>query len=234
MGKGVIGKVVVVVAFAVLGLMLATQLRLERLAPPTDARQLAATSVLLSDAQKENTALGAEVAKLRDEIAHQEVGATLAQELERARMAAGLVSVQGPGVQVVMTEGSAPAGAGSSVQLAYQIHDSDVLQVLNELRAAGAEAMSINGQRVLATTEVRRSGNVFSINNMPAAPPFTILAVGNPSVLAAALEMRGGIIDAEAVWGIKITVQKESRVVIPAYSGVLHLGKLHPVTGKTG
>ena len=62
----------------------------------------------------------------------------------------------------------------------YIIHDEDLLRVLNELCAAGAEAISINDQRIVATTEVRCAGPTVSVNNVRSAPPYVIKAIGNP------------------------------------------------------
>ena len=65
----------------------------------------------------------------------------------------------------------------------YIIHDDDLLRVINELRAAGAEAIAINGERIVAMSEIRCAGPTLSVNNNRSAPPYEIKAIGNPNNL---------------------------------------------------
>ena len=101
----------------------------------------------------------------------------------------------------------------------YVIHDEDILRMVNELRAAGAEAISINGQRLIATSEIRCAGPTLSVNNVRSAPPYEIIAIGDKNTLENSIKMRGGVEDALKVWGIQIDVQTVEKVYIPAYSG---------------
>ena len=93
----------------------------------------------------------------------------------------------------------------------------DLLKVINELRAAGAEAISINGQRLTATSEIRCAGPTVSVNNVRSAPPFEICAIGSIHDLENAINMRGGVADTLKVWGINMTLQSSDNVWIPAY-----------------
>ena len=77
--------------------------------------------------------------------------------------------MKGPGVTVEMNDAQKPVGSGQDPNL-FIIHDDDILAVVNELFAAGAEAMCINGQRVVATTEVRCVGPVIMVNGNRVAP----------------------------------------------------------------
>lgn len=99
----------------------------------------------------------------------------------------------------------------------YLVHDEDLLKVINELRAAGAEAISINGQRLTATSEIRCAGPTVSVNNVRSAPPFEIRAIGSINDLENAINMRGGVADTLKVWGINMTLQSSDNVWIPAY-----------------
>ncbi|MCL6559007.1 MAG: DUF881 domain-containing protein, partial [Firmicutes bacterium] len=103
----------------------------------------------------------------------------------------------------------------------YVLHDEDVLRVLNELRAAGAEVMAINGERLLSTSEVRCIGPTILINKAKRlAAPFVITAIGDPDTMANALKMRGGVIDTlQQFWGIQVSIRKLSQVTVPAYKG---------------
>ena len=101
----------------------------------------------------------------------------------------------------------------------YIIHDNDILQVVNELRDAGAEALSINGERLLATSEIRCAGSIVSVNNNRYAAPYVICAIGDPAAMSSALSMRGGVIDQLSIWDIQVDVQQSEEVLIRAYTG---------------
>lgn len=142
-------------------------------------------------------------------------------QLRQAKMAAGLLPVHGPGVVVVLDDSKLPRRPGEDPNQ-FIIHDEDILRTLNELRDAGAEAIAINGHRVLATTEIRCAGAVISINNERTAPPVRIEAIGDPALLEAALRLRGGVMDSLAFFGIEATVERADNLIVPAYSGSLN------------
>jgi len=71
----------------------------------------------------------------------------------------------------------------------------DLLKLVNELNAAGAEAIAINDERIIATTEIRNAGNYIVINTNRYSAPFEIKAIGNPDTLEAALKLLGGVAD---------------------------------------
>lgn len=203
----------------VLGVLLGVQFRVDRGAPNLSPQNIGEMAVLLLRADKQDAALAKQVAALKAQIVGREQGVakyrTLVQQLNEARTEAGLTPLSGAGVSVEMTEPpSGPGGNGI-----FAIHDTDVLMIMNELRAAGATALSINGQRVVATTEVREAGSIFSINNTPAAPPFTIVALGNPTTLSQALLLRGGVVDTLEAVGIGIKIRENAHLDVPAYQG---------------
>lgn len=144
----------------------------------------------------------------------------LLQQLKRAQLLAGLTDVEGPGVTVTLADSSMEA-SGINTESAYILHDEDVLLVLNELFAAGAEAVSINGERILATSEIRCAGPTVSINNTRYATPFVIQAIGDSDTLISALNLRGGIKELLQTFGIEVTIQKESHVLVPRYKGAV-------------
>ncbi|MFX4261423.1 DUF881 domain-containing protein [Pelotomaculum propionicicum] len=145
-----------------------------------------------------------------------EAADVLESELDKIKLYAGLTPVAGPGVEIVMDNTPAPAGAGF-----YNIRDDDLLKVINDLRGAGAEAISINGQRILATSEVRQAGNHINVNLTRLSPPYRITAIGNPGTLKSSLEIKGGLVEYLAANGTKVQVQQSDNVQVPAYSGPL-------------
>ena len=202
-----------------LGILLGVQFRVDRGVAAVGPENVGDMAVLLLRAEQQNHQLAKELAALKAQILQRGQGVArykqLLQQLDQARAQAGLAPVSGRGGEVVMSE---PAG-GLGGQSIFAIHDTDVLSILNELRAAGAYALAINGQRVVATTEVREAGSIFSINNTPAAPPFTIIALGDPTTLRQALLLRGGVVNTLEAVGIGIKVRTSDQLQAPAYQG---------------
>ena len=146
---------------------------------------------------------------------------TLLTQLRRAELLAGLTSVEGGGVQVTLSDSTQTNNLTENAN-AYVIHDLDILQVINELRDAGAEAISLNGERVVSTSEIRCAGSTVSINNNRYAAPFVIMAIGDPVNLENALLMRNGVIDSLTFYGINAEVKKISNMKIGPYTGTLN------------
>ena len=140
------------------------------------------------------------------------------QDKDLLRYRAALVPLEGEGVIVRMDDSTKPAKAGENPNL-YVIHDDDLLRVVNELRAAGAEAIAINGQRLTGTSEIRCAGPTLSVNNVRSSAPFEIRAIGDKKSLENALRMRGGVAETLGVWGIQLVIKASNDVYIPPYRG---------------
>lgn len=147
--------------------------------------------------------------------------AVIKKELDDANILAGLVAVKGQGIVVTLDDTEAlndiALQAGYYDPSAYIIHDSDLLMVINELRSSGAEAISINGQRITSNTEVRCTGPQVTINGVRVVAPFKISAIGEPTMLRGALNLRGGIIDSLKASSIDVTIEESEEIIIPAY-----------------
>lgn len=210
-GQWAIGLVCVV-----LGLMLAVQFRTASdISASVGYQRMEDLTLQLSKTEKERDLLKEELGKLRAQFAKGEGGSG---ELEKVRMEAGLTPVAGPGVILVLDDSKRSRQPGENPNL-YLIHDDDLLKVINELRAAGAEAISINDQRLLATSEIRCAGPTLSVNNSRSAPPYEIRAIGNPQTLENSLKMRGGVIETLQFWGIQVSVKTNESLTIPAFKG---------------
>lgn len=173
--------------------------------------------------KKQISELQSDLAKYREQTTQSGgVEKILKEQLSRAEMTAGLTDVSGSGIIVTLKDGTS-AGQGVSELVGDSgygiVHDSSVLMFLNELRAAGAEALSINDERILATSEIRCAGPTISINNTKVAAPFEIKAIGNPDTLESALKMPGGAIDQVRFYGIDISIKKSNKLLIKKYGG---------------
>lgn len=162
-----------------------------------------------------------DLAKYREQVS-ESGGATkiLKEELNRAETIAGLTDVVGNGIIVTLKDG----GKQNNNNIIYDdgygiVHDSYILMILNELRASGAEALSINNERILATSEIRCVGPTVSVNNTKFAAPFEIKAIGNSETLENALRMPGGAVEQAVFYGVDVTIKKSNKLVIKKYTG---------------
>ena len=149
----------------------------------------------------------------------------LNNEIDVLEMTAGLSEVTGTGIIVTLDDTRAlnqiAVDAGYYDPNVYVIHDTDILVLVNELKAAGAEAISINGQRVTSNTEIRCVGPVIQINGIRLTAPFKISAIGSPDILSSAIKLRGGIIDQFNSANIVVTIEPQDSIIIPKYEKVI-------------
>jgi uncharacterized protein YlxW (UPF0749 family) len=206
-----------------LGVLLAMQFKLTteiNKTEPVQRTQLVANQV--AGLKNDRELLQGEVNSLRsslDEISAGPDDAELKEQLDRARILAGVTELRGPGVEVTLNDSKITLKPGENPNL-YVLHDEDVLRVLNEIRAAGAEALSLNGERILASTEVRCTGPTIVLNkDKRLAPPYVITAIGDPDTLESSIKMKGGVAETLQFWGIQVGVKKMNQVTVPAYSG---------------
>jgi len=142
------------------------------------------------------------------------------KELDNALMSAGLTEVTGSGIIVTLDDSKLEENSDFYVdQNDYLVHDEDILLVVNELRGAGAEAISINEKRLLDRSEIRCAGNNILINGERVAPPFVIKAIGDSAMLESGLTMRGGIVDRLTMtYDLQVNITRENSITIPKYN----------------
>ena len=198
-----------------IGFMIAVQFRTVQDTKGSISQQrIEELSDRLLQTEHERDELGEELRKVQTAVA--DAQSSVDQEMLRYR--AALLPLTGEGVIVRMDDSTKKVKSGENPNL-YIIHDDDLLRVINELRAAGAEAISVNGQRLVGTSEIRCAGPTLSVNNVRSSAPFEIRAIGDKKSLENSLKMRGGVEDTLKVWGIQIDVKKEEHVEVPAYKG---------------
>ena len=102
------------------------------------------------------------------------------------------------------------------------VHYTDIIRVINELKNAGAEAISINDQRVILSSSIQCDGNVIKVNEVKIGAPFEIKAIGFSEYLSGALNRQGGyLMNLRDYWGIETSIEKSNNITIPKYSGVI-------------
>ncbi len=209
------GSVSIACVCMVLGFMLAVQFRTtETMKAGVRYQRAEELADRLIETEKERDNLKKELENLR-----QTGEGDMGKENEKLRLKAALTPLVGEGVIVRMDDSGKKSKPGENPNL-YVIHDDDLLRVINELRAAGAEAVAVNGQRLIGTSEIRCAGPTVSVNNVRSAAPFEICAIGKKDTLENALKMRGGVAETLNVWGIALDITADDNVYIPPYKGV--------------
>ncbi len=188
----------------------------------------------VEDQQRTITALQERIAKYEAGVSSNSAQTrALSDDLKSAKFLAGLTAVKGPGIIVTLNDSKMPYPKDIPPGMVPQniIHDTDINQTVNELKAAGAEAISVNDQRLIATSPVRCAGPTVYINNTMAAPPFVIKAIGDAKTLQAALNISGGEVDQINHFDpAMMKTQIASHLLIPAYSGVVQPKYALPAT----
>lgn len=147
----------------------------------------------------------------------------LQEKIVNANKLLGLTEVKGPGVKITLKDANVSNTTALSTDSlsALVVHDIDVRCVINELKSAGAEAISINGQRIVSISAITCVGNVIEVNGQRIGTPFEILAIGLPEQLAN-LERPGGYLHTLKRCGIEASLEKSNSITIPKYTGTLN------------
>jgi uncharacterized protein YlxW (UPF0749 family) len=177
--------------------------------------------------ERQAAALRREVADATARAAERGAVASRDRAGDRAlEVAAGLTPVTGPSMTVHMDDaphGDPPPGSTPDDLV---VHQQDVQAVVNALWAGGAEAMTLMGQRVIATSAVRCVGNTLILHGRVYSPPFVVTAVGDVGGMRRALDLGPGVqlfLAYVERYGLGYEVTKASRTRLPAYAGPLEL-----------
>jgi uncharacterized protein YlxW (UPF0749 family) len=157
------------------------------------------------------------------------VSEQMVADLEKYKMAAGVLDVKGPGVEVTIDDPVVEVLDGEKYSVIMYNYEL-ILGFVNKLKDAGAEAISINGQRIITTTEISLAGENVNINGVPTAPPYIIKAIGNPDTIEATLTIRFGIVEQmKSRYSLSVEIIKSEEVSIPRYSNVIAYRYAKPV-----
>lgn len=168
--------------------------------------------------------LRAEVDRARDELlASSATGQRALDALAAAEAAAGVVPVSGPGLLVTLANAEGDAAddpvSGDTASTAGRVRDGDLQLVVNALWAAGAEAISINGQRLAPTSAIRFAGEAVLVDFQPVTNPYEVSAIGNPDAMSNAFLDSPEVSTLAQVsknFGLRFTFAKEDELRLPA------------------
>ena len=230
-----------VTAFAAAGLLMATS---AQESAGTDLRpgRYADLADLARQEGDRLTGLRERIQTISDEVAELRTGSGSAElrRVERAgrplRIAAGLEELEGPGLTVTLDDAPEEvlASAGDDVNNAI-VHQQDIQNVANALWQGGAEAMTIQGVRIISTTGIKCVGNTVILNGVPYSPPYRFAAIGDTDRLRGALERNPYVqayLEAVDVWQLQWQVTESERLTAPAYAAPVELRHAQPISGR--
>jgi len=132
-----------------------------------------------------------------------EAAKQIQNDMQKARIFAGLVDVKGKGLIVTLDNN------------AYlYVEDTDILNVVNEMRAAGAQAISVNDERIVAMTEIRAAGEYVMINGKQMVAPYVIKAISDPENLERSLRLIGGVLEPIQNAQLKVSIKQSDNIEI--------------------
>ncbi len=147
------------------------------------------------------------------------------QYREELKARIGLTEVLGPGVEIFLGDSPSVSRDRPETSIEGFVHASDLRDIVNLLFSSGAEAISINGRRILPLHAINVAGNTFLIDNFNTFPPCTITAAGSPDVILARLQdetFLDGLHRRSREKKLRFTSLKRPTVSIPPFSGSLH------------
>lgn len=232
------GTVVLAVGLLLVGVLFAIAYRgTLRTAPETErarqglVRDVQSGSALSDSLQRRAETLSGELVKERDAVlARTETGERATTEVRRLETAAAQVAVTGPGIRIVVGDAQAkqqidPA-TGDTVSVppddSGRLRDRDLQSLVNALWAAGAEAISVGGERLAPTTTIRAAGEAILVDLRPVTSPYAIEAVGDPDTLLprfADTDAARRYQSYTGLFGIRFTVTRETTLSLRAGTG---------------
>lgn len=160
--------------------------------------------------------------KLREEAASSTSNSeTKTEELKKNNMYLGASKVKGNGLTITLKDSKVSTSLTEEIS-AFLVHDSDLRELVSELSNAGAQAIEINGERIVFSTCITCAGNVISINGNRVSSPFVIKAIGNQESLYGSLTRPGSYIALLKNVSIQTDVKKTNNIEISKYPGTFN------------
>ncbi|WP_420705767.1 DUF881 domain-containing protein [Streptomyces sp. LaPpAH-108] len=206
-----------------------------RVAAPVVAKE---RQELIDRIDRENAAadrLESGVDELRDDVSARQRAAlkqTGGSQVDLMGILSGATAVHGPGVRLVVNDAKEASAGGdaadpreaSGFSDTGRVRDRDMQRVVNGLWESGAEAVSINGQRLTALSAIRNAGDAILVDNRPLVPPYTVLAVGDGQRLATRFQNTADGLYLHALkdnFGIRVSLSAEKDVRLPSAPSVI-------------
>ncbi|WP_341301851.1 DUF881 domain-containing protein [Lysinibacillus sp. FSL H8-0500] len=171
--------------------------------------------------QERNKELSEELNSLQEQIrkyeksfvADEKAYQKLVEQAEDLRLLLGELKGEGKGVRITLQDGDYDPKSFNPNE--YIVHESHIFKLLNELKISGAQAIAINGQRVMATSYIRCNGPVITIDGTQHPAPFVIEAIGDAKTLLASLNLNGGVVDQLLNDNIVVSLEESQKLTMP-------------------
>jgi uncharacterized protein YlxW (UPF0749 family) len=213
-------RVILVIALAVLGFLLAVAASQNYRSAPAAEKQRKELITRINQADTRLTDLRSRQTKLADEVrglqagglSNSSSGAALQQQLNNLELQVGAVAVTGAGLKAVIDDAKDSAKEG-------RLLDVDLQQLVNGLWSAGAEAISVNGHRLTSLTAIRGAGSAITVDYTSLTPPYTVLAIGDTATMPARFAQSSGgqwVQYLVSNFGVRSTITTEDSLLVPA------------------
>lgn len=204
-------QITLTIVCLILGVALVVQFRTQR--NITDSILVSSSTeqaAMIDGLVESNAALRKEIGSLEAQLSDYQWGTAdgslqgLASDLNQVKVFNGLIEVSGPGVELVL---GGPLAA------------EEVQDVINELRNAGAEAIVLNGQRVVVNSVITVDRRGLALSGVPLTAPYRFGAIGDPDTLARAVDRKGGLVPALLANhpGLEMDMQTSEKIVAPIH-----------------
>jgi uncharacterized protein YlxW (UPF0749 family) len=230
-------QVTLAIALAALGFLIAAQLRSEgpRVRYTSQERSPLVETAL--ELQRNQDTLKGRILDLNKQIRELQGSGegnavlvrNLNEQLESARIAAGLVALEGPGVVLALDDSPVPVPSGGTGS-DYRVTAQDVRTLVDALWQAGAEAVAINGERITTVTAISDIGGTVLVNYAYLAPPYQVTAIGAKGLYGrlAAIGSFAELVRTRAdAFGVQMNYAESDKVVVPAFAGPVTLLEAH-------
>ena len=227
----------VALASLLLGIAVSLQYRTASQPSTTSSDTRSELRAQLQTIEEERNRLSLELTELRDRVKELQTirggngraEKKLLEQLEAARLQAGLLGLKGPGVVIRLSD--SPRSPGPD-PYHFIVHDIDLSTLVNELWASGAEAVEVNGQRIVGRSSIRCVGPTVLVNANRIASPFIVKAIGDVDHLEGGLKMPGGFLssmDKLTSNGGEVVISRMREVQVPAFQGSLVYTHAKPI-----
>lgn len=218
----------------------ATQFRSQPLPPSNRVARDEALRKSVTQLEDQNRALKSRVQNLQnavkageDESARRSSAAQqLKAQLDDQRTLAGLAALHGPGLTLLLHDGPDPNDPNDR-SLGWLIHYQDLQDIVNLLWASGAEAVAVNGQRIVPTSSFHYAGvNILVNNGSRISGPYTVTALGDPSILANGIDDPNQLAELKSrnrVYGLGFSWLKTTRASVPSYDATFLVKYAQPL-----
>lgn len=219
----------------------ATQFRSQPLPPSNRVARDEALRKSVNQLEDQNKALKSKVEQLQaavkateDETARRSSAAQQVKgQLDEQRTNAGLAPLHGPGLTILLHDGADPNDPNDRSQ-GWLVHYQDLQDIVNLLWASGAEAIAVNGQRMVSTSAFKYAGVNILVNNASRlTAPYTVTAIGDPASLANGVGNPDQLAELKSrnrIYGLGLSWVRSTHLSVPAYDATFLVKYAQPVS----